>query len=163
MLVADRAVADYFEATLKQAVGKNPKAVCNWLTGELFRYLNESQISIEQVKVAPAQLAELIGLVDAGTINLNTGKRVFAEMFKSGESAKAIVEAQGLAQISDTSAIEAIVMKVLDVNSAEVEKYLGGKETVLGFLVGQVMKESRGKANPAAVQEIMRRQLATRK
>jgi aspartyl-tRNA(Asn)/glutamyl-tRNA(Gln) amidotransferase subunit B len=162
VLVADRAVADYFEATLKQASGRNPKAVCNWLTGELFRCLNEAQISIEQVEIAPAQLAELIGLVDAGTINLNTGKRVFAEMFKSGQSAKVIVDAQGLAQISDTSAIEAIVTRVLNANSAEVEKYLGGKETVLGFLVGQVMKESRGKANPAAVQEIMKRQLAER-
>jgi aspartyl-tRNA(Asn)/glutamyl-tRNA(Gln) amidotransferase subunit B len=163
VLVADRAVADYFEATLKQTGGKNPKAICNWLTGELFRYLNESQLSIEQVKITPAQLAELIALVDAGTINLNTGKRVLGEMFKSGQSAKAIVEAQGLAQISDTSAIEAIVTRVLDANSAEVEKYLGGKETVLGFLVGQVMKESRGKANPATVQEIMKRQLAERK
>jgi len=163
VLVADRAVADYFEATLKEASGKNPKAVCNWLTGELFRYLNETQISIEQVKIAPAQLAELIGLVETGTINFNTGKRVLAEMFKSGAPAQAIVEAQGLAQISDTSAIEAIVTKVLDANPAEVEKYLGGKETVLGFLVGQVMKESRGKANPATVQEIMKRQLAERK
>ena len=163
LLVADRAVADYFEAVLKQAGGKNPKAVCNWLTGELFRYLNESQTPIEQVKITPAQLAELIELVEAGTINLNTGKRVLAEMFKSGEPAQAIVAAQGLAQISDTSAIEAIVTKVLDANSAEVEKYLGGKETVLGFLVGQVMRESRGKANPATVQEIMRRQLAERK
>jgi aspartyl-tRNA(Asn)/glutamyl-tRNA(Gln) amidotransferase subunit B len=163
LLVADRAVADYFEAALKQAGGKNPKAVCNWLTGELFRYLNESQTPIEQVKITPAQLAELIGLVEAGTINLNTGKRVLAEMFKSGEPAQAIVAAQGLAQISDTSAIEAIVTKVLDANSAEVEKYLGGKETVLGFLVGQVMRESRGKANPNAVQEIVKRQLAERR
>ena len=163
VLVADRAVAEYFEATLKQAGGKNPKVVCNWLTGELFRYLNESQTPIEQVKISPAQLAELIGLVEAGTINLNTGKRVLGEMFKSGESAKSIVDAQGLAQISDTSAIEEIVTKVLDANAAEVEKYLGGKETVLGFLVGQVMRESRGKANPNAVQEIMKRQLAERK
>jgi aspartyl-tRNA(Asn)/glutamyl-tRNA(Gln) amidotransferase subunit B len=163
LLVADRAVADYFEAALKQAGGANPKTVCNWLTGELFRYLNESQTPIEQVQVTPAQLAELIGLVEAGTINLNTGKRVLAEMFKSGEPAQAIVAAQGLAQISDTSAIEAIVTKVLDANPAEVEKYLGGKETVLGFLVGQVMRESRGKANPNAVQEIMRRHLAERK
>jgi len=163
VLVADRAVADYFEATLKEASGKNPKAVCNWLTGELFRYLNETQISIEQVKIAPAQLAELIELVETGTINLNTGKRVLAEMFKSGAPAQAIVEAQGLAQISDTGALEAIVTKVLDANPAEVEKYLGGKETVLGFLVGQVMKESRGKANPSTVQEIMKRQLAERK
>ncbi len=163
VLVADRLVADYFEATLQHTGGQNPKVVCNWLTGELFRYLNESQLSIEQVKVTPAQLAELITLVEAGTINLNTGKRVFAEMLNSGESAKAIVEAQGLAQISDTNAIEAIVTKILAANSAEVEKYLGGKATVLGFLVGQVMRESRGKANPNAVQEILKRQLAERR
>ncbi|NTU65481.1 MAG: Asp-tRNA(Asn)/Glu-tRNA(Gln) amidotransferase subunit GatB [Chloroflexi bacterium] len=121
VLVADRAVAEYFEATLMQAGGKNPKVVCNWLTGELCRYLNESQTPIEQVKISPAQLAELIRLVEAGTINLNTGKRVLGEMFKLGESAKSIVDAQGLAQISDTSAIESIVTKVLDANSAEVD------------------------------------------
>ena len=163
VLVTERAVADYFEETVKQAGGKQPKVVCNWLTGELFRYLNEAQLPIEQIKITPSGLAELIGLVEAGTINLNTGKRVLGEMFKTGKSAKSIVDAQGLGQISDTSAIEAIVTRVLDANAAEVEKYLGGKETVLGFLVGQVMRESRGKANPAAVQEIMRQRLAERK
>jgi aspartyl-tRNA(Asn)/glutamyl-tRNA(Gln) amidotransferase subunit B len=163
VLVTERAVADYFEETVKQLGGKQAKAVCNWLTGELFRYMNEALLPIEQVKITPQSLAELIDMVEAGTINLNTGKRVLAEMFKSGASAKSIVEAQGLGQISDSSAIEAIVTKVLDANAAQVEKYLAGKETILGFLVGQVMKESRGKANPAAVQEIMQRQLAERK
>jgi aspartyl-tRNA(Asn)/glutamyl-tRNA(Gln) amidotransferase subunit B len=163
VLVIERAVADYFEGAVKQLGGKNPKAVCNWLTGELFRYMNESLTPIEQVKITPQSLAELIEMVEAGTINLNTGKRVLGEMFKTGASAKTIVEAQGLAQISDSSAIEAIVTKVLGENAAQVEKYLAGKETVLGFLVGQVMKESRGKANPNAVQEIMQRQLAERK
>jgi aspartyl-tRNA(Asn)/glutamyl-tRNA(Gln) amidotransferase subunit B len=163
VLVTERAVADYFEETVKQLGGKHAKAVCNWLTGELFRYMNEALLPIEQVKITPQSLAELIAMVEAGTINLNTGKRVLGEMFKTGASAKSIVEAQGLAQISDSSAIEAIVTKVLDANAAEVEKYLAGKETVLGFLVGQVMKESRGKAKPAAVQEIMQRQLAERK
>jgi aspartyl-tRNA(Asn)/glutamyl-tRNA(Gln) amidotransferase subunit B len=163
VLVTERAVADYFEETVKQLGGKQAKAVCNWLTGELFRYMNEALLPIEQVKITPQSLAELIGMVEAGTINLNTGKRVLGEMFKTGASAQSIVEAQGLAQISDSSAIEAIVTKVLDANAAQVEKYLAGKETILGFLVGQVMKESRGKANPAAVQEIMQRQLAERK
>ncbi len=168
VLVADRAVADYFEAAVKatavkQSGGRSPKIVSNWLTGELFRYMNESATSIEQIKITPVMLAELIDLVEAGTININTGKRVLGEMFKSGESAKAIVAAKGLAQISDTGAIEAIVTKVLDANPAEVEKFLSGKETVLGFLVGQVMKESRGKANPGTVQDSVRKQLATRK
>jgi aspartyl-tRNA(Asn)/glutamyl-tRNA(Gln) amidotransferase subunit B len=163
VLVTERGVADYFEETVKQLGGKQAKAVCNWLTGELFRYMNEALTPIEQVKITPQSLAELIAMAEAGTINLNTGKRVLGEMFKTGASAKSIVEAQGLAQISDSSAIEAIVTKVLDANAAEVEKYLAGKETVLGFLVGQVMKESHGKANPATVQEIMKRQLAERK
>jgi aspartyl-tRNA(Asn)/glutamyl-tRNA(Gln) amidotransferase subunit B len=163
VLVADKAVADYFEAAIKGSAGKHPKTVANWLTGELFRYMNESLTPIEAVKITPARLVELIDLVEAGTINLNTGKRVLAEMFKSGEPARSIVEAQGLAQISDTGAIEAIVARVLDANPKEVEKYLGGKETVLGFLVGQVMKESRGKANPNVVQEMMRKQLIARK
>lgn len=163
VLVAERAVADYFEAAIAHSAGRNPKTVANWLTGEVFRHLNEAAMSIEQIKVTPASLAELIDLVDAGAINLNTGKRVLSEMLKSGESAGAIVDRQGLAQISDASAIEALVTKVLDANPAEVAKYLGGKETVLGFLVGQVMKESRGKANPGAVQQIVRRQLTERK
>jgi aspartyl-tRNA(Asn)/glutamyl-tRNA(Gln) amidotransferase subunit B len=163
VLVADKAVADYFESAIKGSAGKHPKTVANWLTGELFRYMNESLTPIEAVKITPARLVELIDLVEAGTINLNTGKRVLAEMFKSGEPARSIVEAQGLAQISDTGAIEVIVARVLDANPKEVEKYLGGKETVLGFLVGQVMKESRGKANPNVVQEMMRKQLIARK
>jgi len=142
ILVAERSVADYFEAAVKQSGGRSPKSVFNWLTGELFRYMNESLTPIEQIKVTPPLLGELIDLVESGAININTGKRVLGEMFKSGESAKAIVAAKGLAQISDASAIEAIVTKVLDANPAEVEKYLSGKETVLGFLVGQVMKKA---------------------
>jgi len=163
VLVVEKVVADYFEAAAKQSGGRNPKTISNWLTGELFRYMNETLTPIEEVKITPAMLVELIDLVEAGTINLNTGKRVLADMFKSGESAKMIVESKGLAQISDMSAIEAIVAKVLDASPNEVEKYLSGKETVLSFLVGQVMRESRGKANPNAVQAIMRKQLAARK
>jgi aspartyl-tRNA(Asn)/glutamyl-tRNA(Gln) amidotransferase subunit B len=163
LLVVDRAVAEYFEAAVKLSDVKKAKSIFNWLTGELFRYMNEAAISIEEVKLTPTMLVELIDLVETGTINLNTGKRVLGEMFKSGESAKSIVDAKSLAQISDNSAIESIVQKVLDANAAEVEKYLGGKENVLGFLVGQIMKESKGKANPKAVQEILSRELRARK
>ena len=163
LLVAERAVADYYEAAVKLSGASSVKSVFNWLTGELFRHMNESGTSIEEVKVTPRALVELIALVDAGTINLNTGKRVLADMFETGEPAKTIVETKGLAQISDADALEAIAQRVLEGNPAEVAKYLGGKESVLGWLVGQVMKESRGKANPGAVQEILRRQLAARK
>lgn len=159
LLLAERSVAEYFEAAVKLSGGQKAKSVFNWLTGELFRYMNEAAISIEEVKVTPKMLVELIDLVEAGTINLNTGKRLLGDMFKSGESATSIVAAKGLAQISDNSAIESIVQKVLAANTAEVEKYLGGKENVLGFLVGQIMKESKGKANPNAVQEILKKQL----
>lgn len=159
LLVAERSVAEYFEAAVKLSGVQKAKSVFNWLTGELFRYMNEAVVSIEQVKVTPKMLVELIDLVEAGTINLNTGKRVLGEMFKSGESAQSIVAAKGLAQISDNSAIESIVQKVLDANPAEVEKYLGGKENVLGFLVGQIMKESKGQANPNAVQEVLAKRL----
>src|SRR5512135_584130 len=159
LLVAERSIADYFEAAVKAAGANKAKSVFNWLTGELFRYMNEAAVSIEEVKVTPPLLAGLIELVDAGTINLNTGKRVLGDMFDSGESAKSIVDAKGLAQISDNTALEAIVQKVIAANGVEVEKYLGGKEQVFGFLVGQIMKESRGQANPNAVQEILARQL----
>ena len=163
LLVTEKAVADYYEAAVQQSGAKNPKAIFNWLTGELFRYMNDADVSIEAIKITPQSLVKLIDLVEAGNINVNTGKRVLADMFKTGESAKSIVEAKGLGQISDMGAIEAIVQKVLDANPDEVSKYLGGKETVLGWLVGQVMKESRGKANPGAVQEIVRKQLAAKK
>jgi aspartyl-tRNA(Asn)/glutamyl-tRNA(Gln) amidotransferase subunit B len=159
LLVAERSVAEYFEAAVKLSGVQKAKSVFNWLTGELFRYMNEAVVSIEQVKVTPKMLVELIDLVEAGTINLNTGKRVLGDMFKSGESATSIVTAKGLAQISDNSAIESIVQKVLDANPAEVEKYLGGKENVLGFLVGQIMKESKGKTNPNVVQEVLAKRL----
>ena len=103
VLVADRAVADYFEATVKQSGGKNPKVVCNWLTGELFRYLNEAQMPIEQVKITPRRLAELIGLVEAGHDQPQHGQACARRRCSSpAQSAKAIVDAQGLAQISDS-------------------------------------------------------------
>ncbi len=157
-LTEERAVADYFEEAV-HAKNLAAKPVANWILVDLFRLMNESGQTIEAVKVRPADLAALIELVESDAINANTGKRVLGEMFASGEAARAIVERKGLAQISDSGALEAAVRKVVENNPAEVEKYLAGKETVLGWLVGQVMKETRGKANPNLVRDSLLRQL----
>jgi aspartyl-tRNA(Asn)/glutamyl-tRNA(Gln) amidotransferase subunit B len=161
-LTEEKAVADYFET----AVGgdrSRAKSVANWILTDVFRLLHASEQSIESMKVRPAALAELIELVETGAINANTGKRVLGEMFASGEDARSIVDREGLAQISDTGALEEAVRRVVEANPAEVEKFLGGKETVLSWLVGQVMKATRGKANPSAVREILLKQLDARR
>jgi aspartyl-tRNA(Asn)/glutamyl-tRNA(Gln) amidotransferase subunit B len=158
-LVGEKAVADYFEEVVR-ARPSGAKTVANWILGNLFRLMNESGQGIESVRVRPAALAELIDLVESGAINANTGKRVLSEMFESGEDARAIVERKGLAQIGDVGALETAARKVVDANPGEVAKYLAGKETVLGWFFGQVMKETRGKANPGAVREILQRLLS---
>ncbi|MBN1312226.1 MAG: Asp-tRNA(Asn)/Glu-tRNA(Gln) amidotransferase subunit GatB [Anaerolineae bacterium] len=157
VLVADKATAEYFEAALKADV--DAKTVANWVTGELFRLMNAAGVEIEQVKVTPEALVDLIKLVEAETINNNTAKEVLEAMFETGHSAGEIVKEQGLAQISDSSALEAIIEQVLEANPEPVEKYLGGKEGLFGWLVGQVMKETRGQANATVVNQIMRERL----
>jgi len=163
VLVAGKAIADYYEATVAAAAGRaDPKAVANWVTGELFRLMKEAGRAIEAVPVSPQALAELIGLVEEGTINLNTGKEVLAEMAASGRSARRIVEERGLAQISDTAALEAIDAQIVEQHPTQVNQYLEGKEQLLGWLMGQVMKATRGKANPQAVQELLQAHLEVR-
>jgi aspartyl-tRNA(Asn)/glutamyl-tRNA(Gln) amidotransferase subunit B len=162
VLTKDRAVAEYFE----RAVGGNAaraKAASNWITGELFRLMSAANVEIGAVKVQPEQLGELIGLVENKTININTAKGVFEEMFASGQGARAIVEARGLAQISDTSALEKAVQDVLDANAAQVQAYLGGQEKLFQFFVGQVMKATKGKGNPQMVQGLMKEALEKRR
>ena len=160
-LTDEKAVADYFEEATG-AQRSRAQTAANWILTDLFRHMNDAGQSIESVKVRPGALAGLIDLVESGAINAITGKRVLGEMFESGESARAIVERAGLAQISDAGALEEAVRKVVEANRAEVEKYLSGKETVLGWLVGQVMKETRGKANPNLAREALLRQLSER-
>ncbi|RLC91055.1 MAG: Asp-tRNA(Asn)/Glu-tRNA(Gln) amidotransferase GatCAB subunit B [Chloroflexi bacterium] len=162
VLVADKDVADYYEAAV--AVGKaDPKTVANWVTGALFRLMKETGQEIGALLVSPQALAELIGLVEDGTINLNTGKEVLAEMFASGRGARQIVEERGLAQVSDVAALGKIVTQVLEENPAQVSKYLSGKVQVLGWLMGQVMRATRGKANPQVVRELLQAQLEARR
>jgi aspartyl-tRNA(Asn)/glutamyl-tRNA(Gln) amidotransferase subunit B len=156
-LTRSRALADYFEQTARAA--GNPKAAGNWITGELSRTINERGVSVEQAGVAPDALAGLIMLVDRGTINMTTAKTVFGTMYATGQAADAIVRAQGLAQISDEHALAAVVSGVLAAHADAVAQYRAGKAASLGFLVGQVMKATGGKASPRLVNELLRREI----
>ncbi|MBI2354527.1 MAG: Asp-tRNA(Asn)/Glu-tRNA(Gln) amidotransferase subunit GatB [Deltaproteobacteria bacterium] len=153
VLTATRSLAEYYEGCV--ALHGNGKAVSNWVMGELTRALNDSGLSIDQCPVTPRLLAELVKLIDSGTISGKIAKTVFDEMWRSGREPGAIVEEQGLVQVSDSGAIEAIIDGILAANQGQVEEYRGGKEKVFGFFVGQVMRASKGKANPALVNELL--------
>lgn len=166
VLVADRAVANFFEQAV--ATGSEaeppvePKMLSNWITGELFRLMKESAASIEGVKLSPEALVQLVDLVRRDVINANVGKEVLEEMFHSGRSAEEIVRSRGFAQISEADALIAVVLQVLDKNPKPVRQYLEGKEQAIGFLIGQVMRATRGQANPKVVGRLLREQLAQR-
>jgi aspartyl-tRNA(Asn)/glutamyl-tRNA(Gln) amidotransferase subunit B len=155
VLVAERATAEYFE---KVAAGRDPKAAANWVMGDLFGALNKKGLGIEASPVMPERLGGLIALIADGTISGRIAKDVFAEMFESGAAAGAIVEAKGLRQVSDTAAIEAAVDAALAASPAQVAQYAANPK-VLGFFVGQVMKATGGKANPALVNQLLRKKL----
>ena len=161
ILTQRRDVADYFEAAVKAHA--NPKAIANWLMGDLFRVLKERKLDaalrIESWPVAAADLARMVKLVDEGTISGKLAKTVFNEMLETDKGPDAIVKEKGLEQVSDTGALDAAVDEVLAACAAQVEEYRAGKEKVFGFLVGQVMKATRGKANPQMVNEILRGKL----
>ncbi len=146
VLVADRPVADYFEATLSS--GAEPKKAANWIINELFARMNKAAVpseSIAETKVTPMALADLIKLVDSGTINNNAAKKVLDALFEQGGTPADVVRQLGLEQTQDTALIEAAITKVLDANADEVARFCGGEEKVLKFLIGQVMREGRGK------------------
>jgi len=157
VLTADRNLAEYFEICL--AAGAPPKAAANWIMGEVTRGLNESGLGIAACPVSPGPLAELLALIDTGTISGKIAKTVFDEMWRTGKRPAAIVEEQGLVQVSDTGEIERIIDDIMAANAGQVEEYRGGKEKVFGFFVGQVMRASKGKANPAVVNELLLKML----
>ena len=158
VLTSSQARADYFEAVTKAgATGKN---AANWMQTELLRRLNDSGKEIEASPVVPAALADLVKLVESGQITAAIGKKVFATMFESGRAAADIVAAEGLAQISDTSAIEQAAREVIEKSPDNVAKFRSGNEGVFKFFVGQVMRATRGQANPQAVNDIVRKLLA---
>jgi len=157
VLTASRELADYFEACLKQV--NNAKLVSNWVMGNLLGLLNAEGKTIEQSPLTSDQMAQLLKLIDESVISGKIAKTVFDEMVASGKSAKAIVEEKGLVQVTDASAIEAAVEAVIERSPEEVASYKGGKKKLLGFFVGQVMKETRGKANPQMVNELLKKKL----
>jgi aspartyl-tRNA(Asn)/glutamyl-tRNA(Gln) amidotransferase subunit B len=157
VLVAEQSVADYFEEAVKAA--DQPKAVSNWVMTEILRVIAEETCAVTDLKVTPIHLAELVKLVDRKTINSSTAKEVFAASLASGEMPAAIVERQGLAQVSDSGALDQFVKDAIEGNPKSVQDYREGKTAALQFLVGQVMKASRGKANPQGVMQALRTQL----
>jgi len=157
VLTSSAGLADYFEKVA--AASGHAKAASNWVMGELLRTMKERGTAIEQVPLTPAALAGLIALVERGTISHSTAKDVFATMYDTGRSAEDIVSAAGLAQNSDEGALLAIVRDVIATNAATVAEYRAGKTKGFGFLVGQIMKGSGGKANPKLANELLRREL----
>jgi aspartyl-tRNA(Asn)/glutamyl-tRNA(Gln) amidotransferase subunit B len=157
VLTSSAGLADYFEKVA--AATANPKAASNWVMGELLRTMKERGAAIEQVPLTPAALAGLIGLIDKGTISSSMAKEVFTKMYDSGRPADEIVSAEGLAQNSDEGALLLIVKRVIAANAATVEQFRSGKTKGFGFLVGEVMKGSGGKANPKLANELLKREL----
>lgn len=156
-IVSTKAMAEYFDEAVKTA--KDGKGVANWLLGDVSAYMNNENITIADFQITPANLAELVNLLKDGVINSKAGKKVFSEMLKENKSAKALVKELGLEQVSDTGAIEALVDAVLAANPQSVADFKAGKEKAIGFLTGQVMKQSRGKANPPMVQQMLREKM----
>jgi aspartyl-tRNA(Asn)/glutamyl-tRNA(Gln) amidotransferase subunit B len=157
VLTATRAASDYFERAA--AASGDPKATANWVIGDLMGALKAEGKEITESPVSAEALGDLVGLIGKGEITGKLAKEILPKMFASGESARTIIDREGLRQITDTSALEKIVEDVIAANPKQVEQYKGGKTTVIGFLVGQVMKASRGQANPQSVQEILRKKL----
>ena len=157
VLTSSAPLADYFEKCT--ALFPHPKTISNWMMGDLLRELKKDGRNIVDCPVSPSALVDLLKLIESGTISGNIAKGIFEEMYQTQKSAGSIVEEKGLKQITDSSAIEKIVAEVLQANPSQVEEFKGGKEKVLGFLVGQVMKASKGKANPGMVNKLLKEKM----
>jgi aspartyl-tRNA(Asn)/glutamyl-tRNA(Gln) amidotransferase subunit B len=153
VITSSKPLADFFEDSLNYT--KDAKAVSNWIMGDLLGYLNSTGLELPALKITGRGLGEMIGLIEKGTISSKIAKTVFKEMLESGKLPQQIVEEKGLVQISDEGAIKTIVEQVVAANPQSVEDFKAGKQKAIGFLVGQVMKESKGKANPALVNKLL--------
>lgn len=158
MLTQSRALASYFEEAA--GISKQPKVVSNWIMGELMRLMNAEGKEIEESPIKPDRLAGMIKMISDGVISTKIAKTVFEEMYKSGKDAETVVKEQGLVQVSDTGAIEKIIDEVIKANPGQASEYRAGKEKLFGFFVGQVMKASKGKANPDMVNELLKKKLS---
>ncbi|MDA9800275.1 Asp-tRNA(Asn)/Glu-tRNA(Gln) amidotransferase subunit GatB [Gammaproteobacteria bacterium] len=157
IIASSKSMADFFETALQKT--KNYTLLSNWLIGEISAYLNKQQIEIHESKLSADKVAMLINRIDDQTISGKIGKSIFEEMCTNGSSPDEIIKSQGLEQISDDGAIEEIILTVINENPAQVEAYLAGKDKLFGFFVGQVMKLTEGKANPKAVNSILKDKL----
>jgi aspartyl-tRNA(Asn)/glutamyl-tRNA(Gln) amidotransferase subunit B len=153
VLTDDREVAEYFEASV--AAGVSPKLVANWITQDIAAYLNNNKASITEIALKPEILAELVDLIEKGTISNKIGKDILPELIAQGGSAKALVEKKGLTTLSDTAELEKIIDEIIAANPKEVEKFRSGKTNVKGFFVGQVMKKTSGRADPKLTNQLV--------
>ena len=157
LLTSEKAIADWYERVVES--GGQPKVVANWMMGDLMRLLNEENKSVDALLFGPAQMVGMLKLIDDGTISGKIAKTVFEEMYRTGKNAGDIVKEKGLVQISDTSEIEMAVNDVLAKSASEVERFKGGDEKLMGFFVGQVMKATKGKANPKMLNDLLKEKL----
>jgi aspartyl-tRNA(Asn)/glutamyl-tRNA(Gln) amidotransferase subunit B len=153
VLTADKEISDWFDTASKTC--KNPKLLANWITSELMRELKEMEGGLSALKFAPEDLAQMVNLIENNTISGKIGKTVFAEMLSTGKNPDSIIKEKGLVQITDLGAIEAIVRKVIEANQSQWQEFKGGKAQLRGFFVGQIMKNSGGKANPGMVNKLL--------
>jgi len=158
VITADKIQADWYEGIL--AAGTSPKQASNWFMGEVLRVLKETGKTVSELPIGPVHIADLVARIEDKTINGKIAKDVFAEMVVSGRSVDQVIDEKGLRQVTDTGAIDAAIAAVLIANPKELEGYRGGKEKLFGFFVGQIMKETKGKANPAAVNDLLKKALA---
>ena len=157
VLIASRSLADYFEVLV--TVVDQAKAAANWVKGPLLKEANRVQRSVENLGITPEGLAELIGLVDDGTVSGSMGRRVLGQMVDSGKTAREIIETEGLSQVQDSDELNAWVDAVIEENSDEVERYRSGETRLIGYFVGQTMRKSQGRADPKALSALLRGRL----
>jgi aspartyl-tRNA(Asn)/glutamyl-tRNA(Gln) amidotransferase subunit B len=157
VMTQDRALAAWFDRAAKAS--NTPKLVANWIGSELLRMLGEAKCPIQECRIAPEDLVELVELIEKKTINGKIAKEIFPEMFETGKKPAEIVRDKGLVQVSDSGAIAAVVTQAIAANPTQIEQYKAGNEKVLQYLVGQVMKLSKGKANPQLVIAELKKQL----
>ena len=160
VLTLSKEMSDFFEATVANKV--EAKAASNWLMGEVSAHLNSVQKELHETKLTPENLAEMIALIEDGTISSKMAKKVFKELIEKGGQAKEVVEAKGLVQLSDPSQLLPIITEILDKNEQSIEDYKNGKDRAVGFLVGQTMKATKGQANPGIVNQLLMAELAKR-
>lgn len=158
VLTSEKDLADFFEESARSY--NQPKKICNWITGELLGKLNDAGISVSDSRVKPEHLARLVQMVDEDTISGKMAKKVFVEVFEKGSDPASVVKEQGLVQISDVSALEDMVDEVLNAHPDEVQRFRDGQNKLMGFFVGQVMKKTRGQANPGLVNQLLNKKLS---